>query len=148
MSDWASRAAAEDLVAEKAERLRSHKNEENGASLEDRRGAELFRELHSWIMRQVFTYNDRMGRNVLDASIPHSGKYEFTVFHIDKTKQPLKIEYFPESHRLRSESGAGKNEYCLINQDGEIQFETPYHQIKIIEEIGEELLTQWRTSQF
>jgi hypothetical protein len=52
--------------------------------LEDRRGRELFEELHGWMMRQVFTYNDRMGRDLLDVSIPHQGKPEFTVSRIDK----------------------------------------------------------------
>lgn len=154
MEDWASRAAKEDLAAEQRETLRLQK-EERDARLKDRRGLELFEELNAWMKKQADSYNSQVKKKVLDVTIPRVSSRDltsdrmFSVSQTDGMRQPLKISYFPDAHRLRCESGAGTKEYRLIiGADGEARFETLYHVAKSIQEIGEELLSEWRVSQF
>jgi hypothetical protein len=152
MEDWASRTAKEDLEAEERETLRLRR-EERDAALKDRRGSELFEELNKWMREQATSYNRQLGKKVMDVTVPRISSRDitsqrvFSVSRADGTKQPLKIIYLPDAHRIRCESGAGTKEYVLtVGPDGEARFETPYHVTKTIEEIGEELLSEWRGS--
>jgi hypothetical protein len=66
----------------------------------------------------------------------------------DGDKCPLTITYFPASHRISCECGGGKKDFILkVTDDRQIRFETPYHVVSSIEEIGNELLTMFRDSQ-
>ena len=146
MSDWASRESEKDLSSEQGESLRLEKESRDHAMM-DERGPALFAELYKYMVSQVDSYNERMGRKILDVSLSQvklNSPQSFTVLRMDGTKQPLKLTYNPASHRIRCECGAGPQEFILkIGPDGEARFETPYHQAFSIKELGDKILDHW-----
>ena len=120
----------------------------------DERGLALFGELYKYIVSQVDSYNETMGRKILDVNLSRvklgsslGSSQSFEVLRMDGTKQPLKLTYNLASHRIRCECGAGPQEFILkIGPDGEARFETPYHQAFSIEELGDRILDHWKSS--
>ena len=149
MSDWASQQAAKDLDSTQMESLRLQK-ESRDHSIMNERGPAMFAELYDYIVSQVGSYNERMGKSIYDVG-PTQAKLDapqsFEVRRNDGTKQPLKVTYNRASHRLICESGATPLEFILkIGPDGEARFETPYHQAFSIKDLGDKILENWSRS--
>ena len=149
MSDWAARESAKDLASEQGETLRLEKESRDQAMM-DERGPALFAELYEYILSQVDSYNEQMGRKVLEVHLTRTkvgSSQSFKVLRMDGTRQPLELTYNPASHRIRCECGAGPQEFILkIGPDGEARFETPYHQAFSIKELGDKILDHWKGS--
>ena len=154
MEDWASRAAARDLELQDREHLHLRK-EERDSQIKDKHGIEMFQRLNQWMRDQIDSYNRKLREKrysvslVKEPDFNRKSEREFSVIRTDGGKQPLKLTYDPTVHRLRCESSAGHQEYVLaVGEDGQPRFESLYHQVKTIEEIGTELLESWEAAHF
>ena len=154
MEDWASRTAARDLEAQDREHLHLLK-EERDSQVKDKHGIDMFQRLNQWMRDQIDSCNRKLGEKKYSVSLVNEPDFnrklerEFSVIRTDGSKQPLKLTYDPTVHRLRCESSAGHQEYILtVDKDGQPRFESLYHQVKTIEEIGTELLDSWEAAPF
>lgn len=78
-----------------------------------------------------------------------AGAASITVQRTDRVKRPLIITYSELQGILSYQCGAGQAAFTLkIADDGTAHFETPYHEVKTIEEIGEEMLSKFDESPF
>jgi hypothetical protein len=151
--DWATQEVARELREARATENALEKSVRD-ARLKDVRGRELFEQLRAWMDGQAKSYNEQKQRQVLEVGeIKASGGIEDSLFFqvSDRTRVrgPMKISYIPAAHTITVECGAGPKRYSLIIGDsGDILFENPNHQPRTIEELGAELMTHWRTSQF
>jgi len=155
MSDWAEKAAQK-ASEQDAIRQQNVEKANRDAKVKGEIGPELFKQLRDWIGLEVAKYNqlrnsDELFMKVEQADNPTPELYydSIIVGRRDGKKGPLKIKYSPITGIISYECGGGKGEFTLKITDGDkAQFETPYHQVKSIEEIGEELLNKWQNSQF
>ncbi len=125
--------------------------------LKDKYGPDYFDELGTRLATQVTKYNKNRGHDELiyesssDANSPIQihGDQTISIKRRDRSRGPLKISYSPVTHIIAYECGAGKGQFNLvIRNGGTAVFETPKHIAKTIEEIGDEMLSKFESSQF
>jgi hypothetical protein len=150
--DWATRQAMQDREAEQRAANNAEKSVRD-ARLKDSRGLELFQQLNQWMREQVDSYNQQMGKKLMETTVPRivgglDTSQSFTVSRTDHQRSPLKVIYFPESHRIKIECGAGPKEFNLVvGEDGEVYFQTPNRQRFVtIDQLGEHLLDHWNSA--
>lgn len=155
MSDWAQREAAKTLERDRARDQETEKANRE-ARIKAETGPQLFKQLHDWVVQRVAEYNQHLGRKDLVVTMHKAPRPQpdfffdsITVSRNDGKQSPLKINYSLSAGILSCECGAGKfNFHLIVTGDGQAQFETPNHQMKSIEEIGEEMLSKFMDSQF
>jgi len=151
--NWATREAAKDLRKEQ-DAANAIEKSVREARLKDSRGMELFEQLHAWMERQAKSYNEQMQKRMIEVGeIKIFGGMDshhyFQVSDASHARSPMKISYRAADHRITVECGAGQKQYTLTVGDNEnVYYETPYHQLRTIEELGEELMSFWKGAQF
>jgi hypothetical protein len=102
----------------------------------------------------VAKFNELRGKpelkvDVTKADSPHPEMFfdGFIVSRLDKSKQSLRVNYSALTGVLSYEYGGGKGNFTLkASEDGTMQFQTTYSEVKTIEEIGTELLSKFSES--
>lgn len=75
--------------------------------------------------------------------------YYFRVLDSGGTRLPMQVSYNPVSHTISVECEAGRRQYSMsVNTNGNVRFETSRHEGLTVEQLGEELMNHWRSSQF
>jgi len=155
MNDWAEEAAAKAFEQDE-QRQENIQRSNREAKIKDEVGPRLFKELIEWIASQVEKYNKLRGKEELKVQRIEAAKMASGIIHdrivvsrLDGKKLALKIEYLPETGMITYECGAGKGSFALqAGDDGQMRFETPYHQAVSVEDIGTEALSKFMSSQF
>jgi hypothetical protein len=155
MSDWAPRQAAREAERDGV-REQNVEKANREAKIKGEVGLKLFKLLQDWVGQTIAEYNQLRKEEELVVTLGQADKpkpgffYDrITVGRRDGRKGPLKIEFSVVTGILHYECGGGQGNFTLqVVEDGQCNFETPYHQVKTIEAIGEEMLSKFMDSQF
>jgi hypothetical protein len=151
--DWAVMAARKALEQDRVRQLNLENNSRQ-STIKDHEGPAIFGKLEQWISNQATEFNKILGREELTVAV--TAQKSLTVNQLDRVirvnlpnRGPLTITYSVAMHSITWECGAGKGELRLtIGEGGSVNFETPYHQTKSVEEMGAEMLDKLQESPF
>jgi|ERR1039458_6004272 hypothetical protein len=151
--DWSTREATETL---RAEREAAFAREENVRKerLKDVCGKELFEQLHAWLAGQAQSFNEQTQRQVIKVEeIKLFGgmdsHYFFRALDSGGIRLPMRVSDNPISHTISVECEAGQRHYPLVvDTNGNVRLQTARHEAITVEQLGEELMNHWRSSQF
>ncbi len=151
--DWAVTAARKALEQDRTRQLNLENNSRQN-TIKDHEGPAIFGKLEQWINRQAAEFNKILGRE--EMTVATTVQKNPTVNQLDRlirvnlpNRGPLTITYSVATHYITWVCGAGRGElHLVIAQDGSANFETPYHQIESVEEMGSGMLTKFQDSPF
>jgi hypothetical protein len=149
--DWATREATK-CLREAEEASNAVEKSVRDEKLKDVRGMEPFEQLHAWMTSQAESFNEQVGKRMLQAEDIKlfggvASHHFFKISDVNHERSPMKISYTSAPHEITVDCGAGQKRYSLtIGPSGNVLIETPYRQARTIDEIGEELMSFWRST--